>query len=86
MNKMEDVAKLLGLELGQFFMIDSDAFETSIFYLETNGLHIIGTEEFDNADTACLLIALLRGVETITRVVDWKPFEECETYEDKGDR
>ena len=41
MNKMEDVAKLLGLELGQFFMIDSDAFETSIFYLETNGLHII---------------------------------------------
>lgn len=59
MNKMEDVAKLLGLELGQFFMIDSDAFETSIFYLETNGLHTIdiGTEEFDNADTACLLIA-----------------------------
>lgn len=88
MNKMEDVAKLLGLELGQFFMIDSDAFETSIFHLETNGLHIIdiGTEEFDNADTACLLIALLRGVETITRVVDWKPFEECEAYEDKGDR
>ena len=79
MNKMEDVAKLLGLELGQFFMIDSDTFETSIFYLETNGLHIIdiGTEEF---------IALLRGVETITRVVDWKPFEECEAYEDKGDR
>lgn len=48
MNKMEDVAKLLGLELGQFFMIDSDVFETSIFYLEANGLHIIdiGTEEF----------------------------------------
>ena len=88
MNKMEDVAKLLGLELGEFFMIDSDVFETSIFHLETNGLHIIdrGTEEFDNADTACLLIALLRGVETITRVVDWKPFEECEAYEDKGDR
>ena len=32
------------------------------------------------------LIALLRGVETITRVVDWKPFEECEAHEDKGDR
>ena len=88
MNKMEDVAKLLGLELGQFFMIDSDAFETSIFYLETNGLHIIdiGTEEFDNADTDCLLIALLRGDETITRIVDWKPFKEREADEDTGNR
>ena len=88
MNKMEDVAKLLGLKLGQFFMIDSAVFKTSLLYLKTNGLHIIdiGTEEFDNADTACLLIALLRGVETITWVVDCKPFEECEAYEDKGDR
>ena len=78
MNKMEDVAKLLGLKLGQFFMIDSAVFKTSLLCLKTNGLHIIdiGTEEFDNADTNCLLIALLRGNVTITRIVDWKPFEE----------
>ena len=33
MNKMEDVAKLLGLKLGHFFKIDSERYEASIFFL-----------------------------------------------------
>lgn len=31
MNKMEDVAKLLGLKLGQFFIIDNVQYKTSIW-------------------------------------------------------
>lgn len=83
MNKMEDVAKLLGLELGQFFMIDSVQYKTSIFFLAEDGLHNVDIEEyeFDNLEgyeTHCILAQLLTDTTKIAYVVDWKPFEECE--------
>lgn len=91
MNKMEDVAKLLGLKLGQFFKIDSERYEASIFFLAEDGLHNVDTEEYEfdnleNYEIHCVLAQLLTDTAEITQVVDWKPFEECETYEDKGDR
>lgn len=81
MNKMEDVAKLLGLKLGQFFMIDSVRYKTSIFFLAKDGLHNVDMEEyeFDNLERYeiyCVLAQLLTDTAEITQVVDWKPFEE----------
>lgn len=81
MSRMGDVAKLLGLKLGQFFIIDSVQYKTSIFFLDEDGLHNVDMEEheFDNLERYeihCILTQLLTDTAEIAYVIDWKPFEE----------
>lgn len=62
MNKMKEVAELLGLSLGQFFKLDE------------NGLNSINLEdkEVDDFDNSFLLVKLITGDSKITYVAEWK--------------
>lgn len=70
MNRMANVAKLLGLKLGQFFMIDGD--EDICYWLDEDGLSSVNRREMliDEGlnDT---LVGLLCGYREITSIADW---------------
>ena len=70
MNRMSNVAKLLGLKLGQFFMIDGD--EDICYWLDEGGLSSVDRREMlIDEDLNDTLIDLLCGYREITSIADW---------------
>lgn len=74
MNKMCEVAHLLGLELGQFFMIDM--FE-GVFCITEHGLvNVILKGNVINNEQGEILQRLLLGDFEITHVAKWTKIKE----------
>ena len=73
MNKMYEVARLLGVELGQYFMVNTS---DSIFCITKRGiLNIDVKAQFINDDQD-ILIDLLAGNLSITHVATWTKIKE----------
>ena len=82
MNKMEDVAKLLGLELGQSFKIVDDTYGIRQSYYrltEENGCEISDDNTSWVTVSAEVLKWLIMGDVRISKL-PWKPTNEGEWY------
>ena len=75
-NYMEEVAHMLGVELGEDFKIDFGYTRTGIAMFDEKGLHIKSTNLIMFGEKSEILQWLLNGYCTVERI-PWKPkFEE----------
>lgn len=76
MSKMEDVAKLLGVSLNQFFRVcDDDGFASDeIFWLSEDGLCCLSMEDrdVDDIDHSYILMNLLTGDTEVAQIAIWE--------------
>ena len=75
MNKMYEVARLLGVELGQYFMVNTHDYDGILCITERGILNIDVKAQFINDDQD-ILIDLLAGNLSITHVATWTKIKE----------
>lgn len=77
-NLMPDVAKLLGVELGEEFIIsNADRKETVV--LAADGFHIIQPNNVLSPDHGFLLSKVLQGLYEV-KIIPWGPKEDEQFY------
>lgn len=75
MNKMYEVARLLGVELGQYFMVNTPDYDGIFCITERGILNIDVKAQFINDDQD-ILIDLISGNLEITHVAKWTKIKE----------
>lgn len=75
MNKMYEVARLLGMELGQYFMVNTPDYDGIFCITERGILNIDVKAQFINDDQD-ILIDLISGNLEITHVAKWTKIKE----------
>ena len=75
MNKMYEVARLLGVELGQYFMVNTPDYDGIFCITERGILNIDVKAQFINDDQD-ILIDLISGNLEITHVASWTKIKE----------
>ena len=74
MNKMYEVAHLLGVELGQYFMVNTPDYD-GIFCITERGIVILKGNVINN-EQGEILQRLLLGDFEITHVAKWTKIKE----------